>query len=50
MSNVLEYMTPQSQFDSDSYLTFADYYADKYKLEVIGEKTQPLLEVSNLKT
>ncbi|KAJ8723357.1 hypothetical protein PYW08_003269 [Mythimna loreyi] len=48
VSNVLEYMTPQSQFDSDSYLTFADYYADKYKLEVIGEKTQPLLEVRNI--
>ncbi|KAF9423593.1 hypothetical protein HW555_001148 [Spodoptera exigua] len=48
VSRVLEYMTPQSQFDSDSYLTFADYYADKYKLEVIGEKSQPLLEVKNI--
>lgn len=48
VSRVLEHMTPQSQFDSDSYLTFADYYADKYKLEVIGEKSQPLLEVKNI--
>lgn len=48
VSRVLEFMTPQSHFDSDSYVTFADYYADKYKLEIIGDKSQALLEVRNI--
>lgn len=48
VSNVLEYMTPESPFDSGTNVTFSDYYADKYKLEIIGPKDQPLLEVRNI--
>lgn len=45
VSNVMEYKTPQSHFDSESYHTYADYYASKYNLEIMGPKDQPLLEV-----
>ncbi|KAI8421690.1 hypothetical protein MSG28_009676 [Choristoneura fumiferana] len=48
VSNVLEYMTPQSNFDSDSYETYEQYYASKYHLDIVGMKDQPLLEVRNI--
>ncbi|XP_068634006.1 endoribonuclease Dicer [Battus philenor] len=48
VSNVLEYKTPQSCFESNSFETFADYYASKYNLEIQGNKDQPLLEVRNI--
>ncbi|CAH2084703.1 unnamed protein product [Euphydryas editha] len=48
VSDVLEYMTPQSHFDCDSFETFEDYYLVKYNLEIFGSKEQPLLEVRNI--
>ncbi|RVE43636.1 hypothetical protein evm_011720 [Chilo suppressalis] len=50
VSDVIEYMTPKSQFDSHSYGTYEDYYASKYNLEIYGQKDQPLLEVRNIST
>ncbi|KAJ2950975.1 hypothetical protein O0L34_g5352 [Tuta absoluta] len=48
VSNVLEYMTPQSQFAPNSETSYADYYSNKYNLEIMGDKNQPLLEVQRL--
>lgn len=48
VSGVLEHMTINSTLDSNSCISFNDYYADKYKLEVIGNRHQPLLEVRNI--
>ncbi|XP_050348802.1 endoribonuclease Dicer [Nymphalis io] len=48
VSNVLEYMTPRSRFDCDTFSTFEDYYLIKYNLEIFGNKDQPLLEVRNI--
>nr|XP_026496410.1 endoribonuclease Dicer [Vanessa tameamea] len=48
VSDVLEYMTPQSRFDCDTFETFEDYYLIKYNLELFGSKDQPLLEVRNI--
>ncbi|XP_075975251.1 endoribonuclease Dcr-2 [Anticarsia gemmatalis] len=48
VSKVLEYMSPESTFESYTDTTFRDYYADKYKLDVIGDRNQPLLEVKNI--
>nr|UYS55133.1 dicer 2 [Diatraea saccharalis] len=48
VSDVIEYMTPQTRFDSKSYDTYEDYYSSKYHLEILGEKNQPLLEVRNI--
>lgn len=48
VSDVLEYMTPQSQFGTDSYGTYEDYYRNKYNLEILGRKDQPLLEVRHI--
>lgn len=45
VSDVIEYMTPQSLFDSNSYGTYENYYSNKYNLEIFGKKDQPLLEV-----
>ncbi|KAG6448847.1 hypothetical protein O3G_MSEX005733 [Manduca sexta] len=50
VSNVLEYKTPESQFDSEAFYTYADYYLAKYNLSVLGQKDQPLLEVRNIST
>ncbi|CAG9787806.1 unnamed protein product [Diatraea saccharalis] len=48
VSDVIEYMTPQTRFDSHSYDTYEDYYVSKYNLEIFGQKDQPLLEVRNI--
>ncbi|CAB3254713.1 unnamed protein product [Arctia plantaginis] len=48
VSRVLEHKTPDSSFEQEVYLSYRDYYLDKYKLEVIGPKDQPLLEVRNI--
>lgn len=45
MTKVLEYMTPKSQFDADCYESYANYYANKYNLDILGSESQPLLEV-----
>ncbi|KAL0880107.1 hypothetical protein ABMA27_002595 [Loxostege sticticalis] len=50
VSDVIEYMTPQSLFDSNSYGTYENYYSNKYNLEIFGKKDQPLLEVRNIST
>ncbi|CAH0719966.1 unnamed protein product, partial [Brenthis ino] len=50
VTNVLEHLTPQSNFDSDCFVSYADYYSSKYNLEIIGKKDQPLLEVRNIST
>ncbi|CAG9562769.1 unnamed protein product [Danaus chrysippus] len=48
VSRVLEYLTPYSKFEDNSFETFADYYGNKYNLEILGSKDQPLLEVRNI--
>ncbi|XP_045498782.1 endoribonuclease Dicer isoform X2 [Colias croceus] len=48
VSDVLEYMTPSSRFDSDSFESFADYYVNKYNLDIEGPPDQPLLEVRSI--
>ncbi|XP_032516970.2 endoribonuclease Dicer isoform X1 [Danaus plexippus] len=48
VSRVLEYLTPYSKFEDNSFETFADYYSNKYNLEILGRKDQPLLEVRNI--
>ncbi|KAI5634355.1 hypothetical protein NE865_12903 [Phthorimaea operculella] len=48
VSNVLEYMTPQSKFAPQSNTSYADYYSTKYNLEILGDKNQPLLEVKRI--
>ncbi|CAH2047079.1 unnamed protein product, partial [Iphiclides podalirius] len=50
VSDVLEYMSPLSYFETDSFGTYADYYMSKYNLEVVASKEQPLLEVRNFGT
>ncbi|XP_049872216.1 endoribonuclease Dicer [Pectinophora gossypiella] len=52
VSNILEYMSPKSRFESDANIfgTYADYYSNKYNLEILGSKDQPLLEVRNIST
>ncbi|XP_028170236.1 endoribonuclease Dicer isoform X1 [Ostrinia furnacalis] len=50
VSDVIEYMTPQSFFDTTSYGTYENYYNSKYNLELFGKKDQPLLEVRNIST
>ncbi|XP_034829181.1 endoribonuclease Dicer isoform X3 [Maniola hyperantus] len=48
VSDVLEYMTPQSRFDSNSFETFEDYYSSKHNLQIFGRKDQPMLEVRRI--
>ncbi|XP_059057480.1 endoribonuclease Dicer [Achroia grisella] len=48
VSDVLEYMTPQSQFETETYDTYENYYRNKYNLEILGPKDQPMLEVRNI--
>ncbi|KAL4713182.1 hypothetical protein ACJJTC_018827 [Scirpophaga incertulas] len=48
VANVLEYMTPQSSFDTDSFETYENYYANRYNLEIYGNKEQPMLEGRNI--
>lgn len=50
VTKVLEYMTPKSQFDADCYESYANYYANKYNLDILGSESQPLLEVRNIST
>ncbi|VVD02614.1 unnamed protein product [Leptidea sinapis] len=48
VSNVLEYMTPDSPFDLSSMGSYADYYSTKYNLDIQGPRDQPMLEVRNI--
>ncbi|XP_045535959.1 endoribonuclease Dicer [Papilio machaon] len=50
VSDVLEYMSPQSLFGSNTFATYANYYSNKYNLEIEGDRHQPLLEVRNIST
>ncbi|XP_013149103.1 PREDICTED: endoribonuclease Dicer [Papilio polytes] len=50
VSDVLEYMSPQSLFGTDTFGTYANYYSNKYNLEIEGERSQPLLEVRSIST
>ncbi|XP_047524815.1 endoribonuclease Dicer isoform X3 [Pieris napi] len=50
VTNVLEYMTPQSQFVTNSFETYADYYTNKHQLQLLGPQDQPLLEVVRINT
>ncbi|CAK1555351.1 unnamed protein product [Leptosia nina] len=50
VSDVLEHMTPNSPFDSNSFESYADYYSNKYQLEIVGPGNQPLLEVRRIST
>ncbi|KPJ04293.1 Endoribonuclease Dicer [Papilio xuthus] len=50
VSDVLEYMSPQSLFGSNTFATYANYYSNKYNLEIEGDRNQPLLEVRNIST
>ncbi|XP_041980153.1 endoribonuclease Dicer [Aricia agestis] len=50
VTNVLEYTTPMSWFESADIPTYADYYRTKYNLEILGSKDQPMLEVRNITT
>jgi len=44
VTQVCPELTPASQFPSENYTTYEDYYNQKYKLSIIN-KHQPLLEV-----
>lgn len=44
VTQVCEELTPASQFPSENYTTYENYYNQKYKLEIIN-RHQPLLEV-----
>lgn len=44
VTRVCPELTPASQFPSDNYTTYEDYFNQKYKLGIIN-KDQPLLEV-----
>ena len=44
VTQVCPELTPASQFPSDNYTTYENYYNQKYKLNII-DKHQPLLEV-----
>lgn len=48
VSDVLEYLTPQSHFghDREGSERYEDYYNTRYNLEIVGQKDQPLLEVN----
>ncbi|XP_045523187.1 endoribonuclease Dicer isoform X2 [Pieris brassicae] len=50
VTKVLEYMTPQSQFVTNSFETYADYYINKHQLQLLGPQDQPLLEVVRINT
>ncbi|KAG7298937.1 hypothetical protein JYU34_017404 [Plutella xylostella] len=52
VSDVLEYLTPQSHFghDREGSERYEDYYNTRYNLEIVGQKDQPLLEVRNIST
>jgi hypothetical protein len=44
VTRVCPELTPASQFPSDNYTTYENYYNQKYKLGIVN-KQQPLLEV-----
>ncbi|GBP52114.1 Endoribonuclease Dcr-1 [Eumeta japonica] len=50
VSNILEYLTPNSPFDDDTYSSYQHYYNCKYNLEILGPQDQPLLEVKDIRT
>jgi len=44
VTRVCPELTPASQFPSENYTTYENYYSQKYELDIIN-KHQPLLEV-----